>query len=97
MAIFNYSIECASAVRAKQVKDMIRATDIYQDGLDVQDEVVSVLSKQGLIDELRVFSFCNFIDLSIVVWNEDLEFEEAEKLDRLELFEYDWSDYRKRK
>ena len=91
MANFNYRIECVSAEDADTLKDKIESIDIYQDALDVQDEVVSLVSKQGLVDELRRYSFFNFVDMVIEVWAGGLDYDEAIEANAVEIFEYNWT------
>ena len=65
--------------------------DIYQDGLDAQEERVSVISKQGLLPELETFAKANSTDLYVEVWPDDEELDESEETGNLETYEYNAS------
>lgn len=88
MANFNMGIDCPSEEAAEKLKDAIESIDIYQDGLDAQEERVSVISKQGLLEELKKYASANSVELSVEVWPEDMEYDEAEESDDMETHEY---------
>jgi hypothetical protein len=95
MANFNYKITCPSADVAQCIGANILNIDIYLDGLDVQDEEVTVISKQTLTDEICVMSMNDKIDLMVEVWPEDMEYDEAEMTNNINEYNFEdeeWSD-----
>jgi len=59
MSGFNYGIDCQSGADAASLYDYIDGLNIFQDGLDVDEERVSVISNQALLDSLREFAVKN--------------------------------------
>ena len=88
MAIFNYGIDCDSEDVASALMDEISQTEIYQDGLDFEDERVSVSSNQALLELLKKFSESRSESLSVEVWPEDMEYDEAEESGDMEYHNY---------
>ena len=84
MSIYNYSIDCESESTAKKLHDYISDINLYQDGLDVDESRVSVISKQSLLDELQRFSKQFKAHLVVEIWPESLEYDEAEASGDLE-------------
>lgn len=88
MANFNIGIDCPSEDAATDLHAYIEALDFYQDGLDVDDERVSLVSKQGLLEKLKAYASRESVELSVEVWPEDLDYDEAEESGDLEVFDY---------
>jgi len=88
MANYNYGIDCQTGEVAQLLHDQIAETDIYQDGLDVSDERVSVISKTALLDILKGFAAEEKTALSVEVWPDDVEYDEAEAGGSLELHSF---------
>lgn len=88
MANFNFGIDLPSEKLAKELKAELELTDIYADGLDHDEERVSVISKQGILDVLKNWALKNSIELSVEVWPEGLEYDEAEENGEMEFFSY---------
>ena len=88
MANFNFGIDLPSEKLAKELKAELELTDIYVDGLDHDEERVSVISKQGILDVLKNWALKNSIELSVEVWPEGLEYDEAEENGEMEFFSY---------
>ena len=88
MANFNIGIDCPSEEAATQVHAFIEALDFYQDGLDVDEERVSCVSKQGLLEELKKYASEHSVELGIEVWPEGMDYDEAETAGDLEFENY---------
>jgi hypothetical protein len=88
MANFNFGINCDSIKDAKALEKYIQNLDIYQDGLDCQDERVIVISKSALKSELKRYATTAKVTLKVEIWPEDYEYDDAESEDRIEVVEY---------
>ena len=88
MANFNIGIDCPSEVSAEKLRDYIDSLDFYQEGLEVDEERVSLISKQGLLDELKKYASENSIELSIEVWPEGIDWDDAENSEDIERFNF---------
>jgi len=88
MANFNIGIDCLSEEDAHNLGGSIKQWDIFQQELDVCDERVSLVSKQGLLDELKKYASQHSIELEVEVWPEGMDYDEAEASDDLEFFSY---------
>ena len=88
MANFNFGCDCPDETIAKKLMKKIQRTDIYQDGLDVDCERVIVLSKQGLLPIIEAFARANKTKISVEVYPEGMEYDEAEESGDMEYFEY---------
>jgi hypothetical protein len=88
MAKFNYGINCDDREKAQKLKKFIENTNIFQDGLDVFEERVSVISNQHLIAEVEKFASKNEGVIHLEVWDIDLEFDEAEYNRKLQFFDF---------
>ena len=55
MANFNIGIDCPDEIVAKKLHKFIERIELYQDGLDVYEDRVSLISKQGLLPEIKKF------------------------------------------
>ena len=89
MANFNFGIDCPDSDTAENLMKHIEGIDLYQDGLDFDDERVSVISKQGILDVFREYASSNSLELSIEVWPEDMEYDEAEESGDMEYHTYE--------
>jgi hypothetical protein len=87
MTQLNYGINCEDHKKALKLEKYIASINIVQDGLDVSEERVSVISNQHLILEIEKFSKKNEGSIRVEVWNVDLEFDEAESEGKLEIIE----------
>jgi len=88
MANFNIGIDCPDDESAEKLHAYLESVDIYQDGLDYEDERVSVISKQGMLEVLNKYAKDNSIELSLEVWPGDQEYDDAEESGDMEYFEY---------
>lgn len=85
MAHFNYGITCDDEKKAKKLGQFVSKLDLFQDGLDVSDDRVSVMSSQALLDELKKYGASQLGDLQIEVWPVDAEYDDAESSGALEV------------
>ncbi len=53
MANFNFGIDCPNEESAEKLREFIESLDFFQDELDADEERVSLISKQGLLEELK--------------------------------------------
>jgi hypothetical protein len=88
MANFNYGIDCEDDTVAEKLFNYIESLEIYQDGLDQQDERVTLISKQGIIPDLEKWAKANNTQIDVEVWPEDKEYDEAEEAGELEVYNY---------
>jgi len=88
MANFHIGIDCPGEEAARAVHAFIESVDLYQADLDVDEERVSLVSKQGLLEELKKYASKNSVELSVEVWPEGQDFDEAEGSGDIEFFEY---------
>jgi hypothetical protein len=88
MANFHIGIDCPGEEAAQAVHAFIESVDLYQADLDVDEERVSLVSTQGLLEELKKYASKNSVELSLEVWPEGQDFDEAEGSGDIEFFEY---------
>ena len=88
MANFYIGIDCPSEKEAEKLKNKIESIDLYQDGLDICETRVSLVSKQGLLPELEEYAHINSLELLVEIWPDYLDYEEAEESDCLETYAY---------
>lgn len=88
MACFNFGIDCPSEEIASALQQSIESTNIFKDGLDCCDERVSVISNSSMKDVLKDFAAQHQVELSVEVWPEDLEYDEAEESDQVESYSF---------
>ncbi len=88
MANFNIGIDCATEEDAQTVANAITSTEIYQQNVDIDEERVSLVSKQGLLDILEAFAIEEGLTLEVEAWPEELDYDEAEESNDLESFTY---------
>lgn len=88
MANFNFGFDCSDEAIAEKLMKEIKGTEIYQDGLDIDRERVMVLSKQGLLPIIEAFARANKTKISVEVYPDDMEYDEAEENGDMERFEY---------
>ena len=69
-------------------REFIESLDFFQAELDADEERVSLISKQGLLEELKKYSSENSMELSIEVWPEGMEWDYAEDSGDIELFNF---------
>ena len=69
-------------------REFIESLDFFQDELDADEERVSLISKQGLLEELKKYASENSMELSIEVWPEGMDWDDAEDSGDIELFNY---------
>ena len=89
MANFNFGIDCPDSDSAEKLMNHIKGVDLYQDGLDFDDERVSVISKSGMLEVLKGFASANSLELSVEVWPEDMEYDDAEESGDMELHSFE--------
>ena len=56
MANFNFGIDCPNEESAEKLREFIESLDFFQDELDADEERVSLISKQGLLEELKKYA-----------------------------------------
>lgn len=88
MSKFNYGINCSNAKDAEKLFQQITKLDIYQDGLDVDDERVSVISTQALLKDIESFAKKTISGVSVEVWDSGAEYDDAEADGTLETYEF---------
>ena len=88
MANFNFGIDCPNEESAEKLREFIESLDFFQDELDADEERVSLISKQGLLEELKKYASEKSIELSIEVWPEGMEWDYAEDSGDIELFKF---------
>lgn len=87
MADFNYGINCQSDKVAEKLFKLIAGLNINQDGLDISEERVSVISNSSLKDEIAKFSETLAGEMTIEIWPKNLEYDEAEAKGKIEIYE----------
>jgi hypothetical protein len=88
MANFNFGIDCPNEESAEKLRGFIESLDFFQDELDADEERVSLISKQGLLEELKKYASENSMELSIEVWPEGMEWDYAGDSGDIELFNF---------
>ena len=88
MANFNFGIDCPNEESAEKLRGFIGSLDFFQDELDADEERVSLISKQGLLEELKKYASENSMELSIEVWPEGMDWDAAEDSGDIELFNF---------
>ena len=88
MANFNIGIDCPSEDSAEKLREFIESLDFFQDELDADEERVSLISKQGLLEELKKYASEKSMELSREVWPEGMEWDDAEDSGDIELFNF---------
>jgi len=89
MAQFNYGINCDNHNKSHKLYKFIEGLNIVQDGLDVEDTRVSVISNSQLIKEIQNYASLNEGEVRVEVWSTDLEYDEAESKNKIEIFEFE--------
>lgn len=89
MAQFNYGINCYDQNKAQKLYKFIKGLNMVQDGLDVEDTRVSVISNPQLIKEIEKYASLIEGEVLVEVWSTDLEYDEAESKNKIEIFEYE--------
>ena len=84
MANFNFGIDCQSVDDADGLLSYLDSLNLYMDGLDSEDERLSVISSQSLLDELKLYATTNSIKIEVEVWGYDQEYDDAEESGELE-------------
>lgn len=87
MSNFNYGINCSSKKAAQTLFKFICNLDIYQDGLDISEDRVTLISKSSLKEQLIKFSEITAGELIIEIWPQNIEYDDAESSGDLELTE----------
>ncbi len=90
MSNYSFGIDCDSEKTAQKLHDYVYNLDLYQDGLDVFDLRVSVISKPSLLDEVKRFSEQLKAHVVVEIWPENLEYDEAEASGALEIKIFDF-------
>ena len=88
MAKFNYGINCENSKMAEKLYKFISDLNIYQDGLDIFEERVMLISSSGLKDEVKKYSDASTGEINVEIWPEDLEYDEAEEKNEIEFLEF---------
>ena len=88
MANFNFGIDCPNKESAEKLRGFIGSLDFFQDELEADEERVSLISKQGLLEELKKYASENSMELSIEVWPEGMDWDDAEDSGDIELFNF---------
>ncbi len=84
MARFHYGIQCDDEKKARKLWQFIAGLNIQQDGLDLSEDRVSVVSSQALLDEIRRYAPTQAGALMVEVWPEDIEYDDAESSGQLQ-------------
>jgi hypothetical protein len=84
VAEFNFGIDCPSDDVAEKLRTEIEKQQIFQDGLDADDERVSVISQQGMLKVIAGFATKLSISLDVEVWPSGTEYDDAEDRGDLE-------------
>jgi hypothetical protein len=95
MSNYWFGIDCISEKNAKDLHDRISEVNLYQDGLDVEDTRVSVISKQSLLLELENFARESKDQLDVEMWPAKQEYDEAEAKGSLETHSFDFKTKKK--
>lgn len=53
MSNFNYGIDCDNEKTAEKLYSWIEKLNLYQDGLDLSEARISIISKSTLVSELK--------------------------------------------
>lgn len=85
MSNFNYGIDCENEKTAQKLYSWIENLNLYQDGLDLSETRISIISKNTLVNELKEYAEQEKINLTIEVWPIELEYDEAESTGDLEI------------
>ena len=78
MASYNIGFDCNSEQEAEKLHAFIVSLDLYQDGLDLYGDRVSLVSKHGLITEVSKFCSDEGMEVEAEIWSEELDYDEAE-------------------
>lgn len=89
MANFNFGIDCPSSEDAEALRAHIENMNIYQQEMETCDERVSLVSKQTLLDEIKQYAKNNSLTLSVEIWPEGEDYDEAESSGSLEFYTVD--------
>jgi hypothetical protein len=95
MSNYWFGIDCVSEKNAKDLHDRISEVNLYQDGLDIADTRVSVISKQSLLLELENFARESKDQLDVEMWPAKQEYDEADAKGSLETHSYDFKTKKK--
>lgn len=85
MSNFNYGIDCGNEETAQKLYSWIEKLNLYQDGLDLSEARISIISKSTLVSELKKYAEQEKINLTVEVWSTELEYDEAESTDGLKI------------
>ncbi len=88
MAVFNIGVDCPSEEAARAVHDFIAGLEMFQDELDVDEDRVSLVAQQGLLPELERYAGQQGVTLSLEVWPQGMDYDEADEGGALEFFTY---------
>lgn len=88
MANFNYGINCENNKMAEKLYKFIGNMNIYQDGLDISEERVMLISSSSLKDEIKKYSDTATGEISVEIWPDGLEYDEAEEKNKIEFLEF---------
>ena len=89
MANFNYGINCPTKKIAEKLFVAISVVELFQDGLDISDERVTVISNSSMKDEIKKFAKTIPDGLIVEIWPVDMEYDEAEETGNLETYEFE--------
>ena len=84
MAEFDFGIDCPDEEVAEKLRAEIEGQQIFQDGLDVDDERVSVTCQQGMLKIIEEFAKKESASIDVEVWPNGTEYDEAEESGDLE-------------
>jgi hypothetical protein len=87
MANYNYGINCPSKKTAESLFKFLCNLDIYQDGLDISEDRVTLISKSSLKNELIKFSETISGEIIVEVWPQNMEYDDAEEAGKIEITE----------
>jgi len=89
MANFNFGIDCETEEQAQDLYKFINSSQIFQQGLEIEDMRISLISKQTLLSELEIFFKRNAFSGSVELWPSEVDYDEADKNGSLEVYEYE--------
>jgi hypothetical protein len=84
MATFNFGVNCPSEADAENLMAHILDTNLFQDGLDAFEERLSVVSTTEMLEVLKSYAAANSVELSVEVWPEGMELDDAEESEDVE-------------
>jgi hypothetical protein len=90
MSILNVRIDCVNETQADLLKDYLESIDLYIKDLEIEDERITCVSKQGIVDIITDFiENENLKPMTIELWPDDMDYDEADEDGSLDYIELD--------